>query len=91
MRSLTLGIVVVLVGAGSACSLLDGEEAAPASDTADALVADLGLDDEVRHNRRGPLKLRWVYLHLLQELARHAGHGDILRELVLAQDAGGRS
>ena len=41
MRSLTLGIVVVLVGAGSACSLLDGEEAAPASDTADALVAAL--------------------------------------------------
>ena len=50
---------------------------------ADALVAGLGLDDPVRHNRRGPLTLRWVYLHLLQELARHAGHGDILRELVL--------
>lgn len=53
----------------------------------DALVAGLGLDDLVRHNRRGPLTLRWVYLHLLQELARHAGHGDVVRELVLAQDA----
>ena len=50
----------------------------------DALVADLTLDDEVGHNRRGPLKLRWVYLHLVQELARHAGHGDILRELILS-------
>lgn len=50
----------------------------------DALVAGLGLDEPVRHNRRGPLSLRWVYLHLLQELARHAGHGDILRELIVA-------
>lgn len=41
MRSLTLGIAVVLVGVGSACSVLDGEEAAPASDTAAALAAAL--------------------------------------------------
>ncbi|PKH37365.1 Cell division protein FtsI/penicillin-binding protein 2 [Nocardioides alpinus] len=41
MRSLTLGIAVVLVGTGSACSVLGGEEAAPASDTADALAAAL--------------------------------------------------
>ncbi|WP_051215618.1 DUF664 domain-containing protein [Granulicoccus phenolivorans] len=24
--------------------------------------------------------VRWVWLHLLQEIARHAGHGDIIRE-----------
>ncbi len=24
--------------------------------------------------------MRWVWLHLLQEIARHAGHGDIIRE-----------
>jgi hypothetical protein len=44
----------------------------------------LGLDDLVRGNRRGPLPLRWVYLHVLRELAQHCGHADILREQLLA-------
>lgn len=48
-------------------------------------VADLGLDDVLRGNRRGPLPLRWVYLHVLRELAQHCGHAEILREQVLAQ------
>jgi hypothetical protein len=43
----------------------------------------LGLDDIVRGNRRGPLPLRWVYLHVLRELAQHCGHADILREQIL--------
>ena len=43
----------------------------------------LGLDDIVRSNRRGPLPLRWVYLHMLRELAQHCGHADILREQIL--------
>ncbi|MBT1001672.1 DUF664 domain-containing protein [Paenarthrobacter sp. DKR-5] len=47
-------------------------------------VAGLGLDDVVRGNRRGPLPLRWVFLHMLRELAQHCGHADILREQVLA-------
>jgi Protein of unknown function (DUF664) len=47
------------------------------------LTASLGLDDLVHGNRRGPLPLRWVYLHLLRELAQHCGHADILREQVL--------
>src|SRR5690349_21809058 len=47
----------------------------------------LGLDDEVHGNRRGPLPLRWVYLHLLRELAQHCGHADILREQLLAQES----
>ncbi len=50
----------------------------------DEVAAAYGLDDLALHNRRGPLTLRWVYLHLVEELARHAGHGDILREQVLA-------
>ena len=45
----------------------------------------LGLDDVLRGNRRGPLPLRWVYLHLLRELAQHCGHADILREQILSQ------
>ena len=35
---------------------------------------------EVGHE--SPLNLRWVVAHLLEETARHAGHADILRELV---------
>lgn len=49
-------------------------------------VADLGLDDLVTGNRRGPLPLRWVYLHILRELAIHVGHAEILREQILAGD-----
>jgi len=49
-----------------------------------ARAARLDLDDLVHGNRRGPLPLRWVYLHMLRELAQHCGHADILREQVLA-------
>ena len=46
-------------------------------------TASLGLDDLVHGNRRGPLPLRWVYLHVLRELAQHCGHADILREQLI--------
>ncbi len=46
-------------------------EAAP---SLDALCHDVGSDD--------PVNLRWVLMHLLEETARHAGHVDILRELI---------
>lgn len=49
-----------------------------------AAAAPLGLDDTVTGNRRGPLPLRWVYLHMLRELAQHCGHADILREQILS-------
>ncbi|MEU6019942.1 DinB family protein [Micromonospora sp. NPDC047134] len=48
-------------------------------------TAPLDLDDLVYGNRRGPLPLRWVYLHVLRELAQHCGHADILREQILAE------
>ncbi|MDI2037183.1 DinB family protein [Paenarthrobacter nitroguajacolicus] len=47
-------------------------------------AAELGLDDLLMGNRRGPLPLRWVYLHMLRELAQHCGHADILREQIRA-------
>ena len=50
-------------------------------------TAPLQLDDEVHGNRRGPLPLRWVYLHGLRELAQHCGHADILREQVVNDQA----
>jgi len=46
-------------------------------------ASSLGLDDKVHGNRRGPLPLRWVYLHMLRELAQHCGHADILREQLI--------
>lgn len=48
-----------------------------------AAAAPLGVDDVVTGNRRGPLPLRWIYLHMLREIAQHCGHADILREQVL--------
>jgi hypothetical protein len=54
--------------------------------SAEAIAARLSLDDVALHNRRSPMSLRWIYLHLVEELARHAGHGDILREQILDQD-----
>ena len=48
-------------------------------------TAPLGLDDVLTGHRLGALPLRWVYLHVLRELAQHCGHADILREQVLAE------
>ena len=48
-------------------------------------AAGLSLDDLITGNRRGPLPLRWVYLHVLRELAQHCGHADILREQLLTE------
>jgi hypothetical protein len=64
-------------------SVLRAHRAACASSREAA--SSYGLDDVVRGNRRGPLPLRWVYLHVLRELAQHCGHADILREQLLAE------
>jgi uncharacterized damage-inducible protein DinB len=66
-------------------SVRSGYLAAVAS--AEAIATTRSLDDVALHNRRSPMSLRWIYLHLVEELARHAGHGDILREQILAADA----
>ena len=38
------------------------------------------LEDSVPHPRLGQVSLRWIYVHLIEETARHVGHADILRE-----------
>jgi len=48
----------------------------------DAVVAAASLDRSCREVGDEPGHLRWVLMHLLQETARHAGHADILRELI---------
>lgn len=56
-----------------------------ACDASRLATSALGLDDILPGNRRGPLPLRWVYLHVLRELAQHCGHAEILREQILSE------
>jgi hypothetical protein len=49
----------------------------------DAIARAASLDDLCRTTGDdSPANLRWVLTHLLEETARHAGHADILRELI---------
>lgn len=43
-------------------------------------AARFALDDAVPHRRLGRVSLRWIYVHMIEETARHVGHADILRE-----------
>jgi hypothetical protein len=68
------------------------------SDTLDAAIAlyqsiwaesdgiasrSASLNDVCRNPETLPqVNLRWVLSHLLEETARHAGHADIIRELI---------
>jgi hypothetical protein len=44
-------------------------------------AAEHDLDYAVPHERLGRVSLRWVYVHMIEETARHAGHADIIREM----------
>jgi uncharacterized damage-inducible protein DinB len=44
-------------------------------------AARFTLDDTGTHPDLGTVSLRWIYVHLTEETARHVGHADILREL----------
>jgi hypothetical protein len=48
------------------------------------IVATASLDDHCARPEPAlaPVNLRWVLMHLLEETARHAGHADIIRELI---------
>ncbi|MFE3798417.1 DinB family protein [Nocardia tengchongensis] len=49
----------------------------------DKAIADLSLDHTAIHPRTGTdLSLRWIYLHMIEEYGRHAGHADLLRERI---------
>ena len=49
---------------------------------ADAVAAKYDLDHTFEHPRRGTVSTRWVYVHMIEEYARHNGHADILRERI---------
>jgi hypothetical protein len=46
-----------------------------------AAAAGHGLD-ETFERPKGTLDLRWAYLHMIEEYARHNGHADLLRERI---------
>ena len=40
------------------------------------------LDDTGLTRRGEPCSLRWIYVHMIEEYARHNGHADLIRELI---------
>ncbi|MCH6160266.1 DinB family protein [Streptomyces marispadix] len=50
----------------------------------DEIIAAHALEDIGRHPgyKADQTSLRWILLHMIEETARHAGHADILRELL---------
>ena len=53
---------------------------------AECLAADedaraMSLEDTFA-GRNGPISLRWAYVHMIEESARHNGHADLLRERI---------
>jgi hypothetical protein len=46
------------------------------------IAGRFALDDTVPMPRLGRVSLRWIYVHMIEETARHAGHADILREQI---------
>jgi uncharacterized damage-inducible protein DinB len=54
--------------------------------TDDIVAASPSFDERCRAaGDEIPVNLRWVLTHLLEETARHAGHADMLRELIDGQ------
>lgn len=49
---------------------------------ADEVIDELELDDVGTAWFGETVSMRWVLIHMIEETARHAGHMDILRELV---------
>ena len=73
----------------------DFDDAVPAGAEADyaAFVSELGLaraataghdlaETFVHPRSNREMSLRWVYLHMIEEYARHCGHADLLRERI---------
>jgi len=50
--------------------------------SADRVIGELDLDDTGRAWFGDTVSMRWVLIHMIEETARHAGHMDIVRELL---------
>ena len=44
------------------------------------IAQGFALDHTVPQDQLGRVSLRWIYVHMIREHARHIGHADILRE-----------
>jgi hypothetical protein len=53
-----------------------------ASQRSREIASRFDLDDTKDNPREGRISMRWTLLTFIQEFARHAGHGDILREQI---------
>ncbi|MGH3300066.1 MAG: DinB family protein [Streptosporangiaceae bacterium] len=49
---------------------------------ADDVARGRSLDDTFVRKNGETLDLRWIYLHMIEEYARHNGHADLIRELI---------
>jgi uncharacterized damage-inducible protein DinB len=50
---------------------------------AEQFVADApDLDITGNEKRHGPMSLRWVLVHMIEEYARHVGHADLMRQTI---------
>jgi uncharacterized damage-inducible protein DinB len=50
--------------------------------SADRVIGELDPDDVGKAWFGDTVSLRWVLIHMIEETARHAGHMDIVRELI---------
>ncbi|HKS99401.1 MAG TPA: DinB family protein [Rugosimonospora sp.] len=41
-----------------------------------------GLDETNSWREGQPISLRWIYVHMIEEYARHNGHADLIRERI---------
>jgi len=51
-------------------------------ETCRSLVDQLSLDDTYEAEDGRVYSLRWIYVHMIEEYARHNGHADLLRERI---------
>jgi hypothetical protein len=51
-------------------------------EAARAAAAGHGLDEIIERGNRPDLNVRWVYIHMIEEYARHNGHADLIRERI---------
>jgi uncharacterized damage-inducible protein DinB len=49
---------------------------------ADRAIEEIGLEETGTSWAGDTVSMRWVLIHMIEETARHAGHMDILRELL---------
>jgi uncharacterized damage-inducible protein DinB len=69
--------------AGPATAEADYDAFVRELDLARAAAAGHALDEAIIHERHQvEMSMRWIYLHVIEEYARHTGHADLIRECI---------